>query len=348
MRAARGPPNYVAEFRPPAGPREAGREPREPNRERSRRPFGGDVADQGPPPGLQVSLDLAEHADAGVRLRDVTVAEPGEGKHVKAPRKRDGLDRARVELRRETFLFEDATSQGDGARADVEALDAIPELEQRDQIAPRAAPDHENPILDLQKAIIQSALPGHQARADQVFAATELLPGVDDRSPQALESQRSRSEMRQGAAGELESPGGAPEKGVQSLAPAAHHLGMIQRQRIMALEGAGEIRSLSPFPVAVVCAIMPSVVELSIGIAGLRTAVVTRDSDVASIVRDRYEGFLSTGPADWRIQISPPSGGVPFSKDVVVRRDGGPARFSVRRHDFAGTEIGRASCRERG
>src|SRR5207245_2666156 len=83
-------------------------------------------------------------------------------------------------------LFEDATSQGDGARADVEALDTIPELEQRDQIAPRAAPDHENPILDLQKAIIQSALPGHQARADQLFAATELLPGVDDRSPPVL------------------------------------------------------------------------------------------------------------------------------------------------------------------
>src|SRR3989442_14032919 len=112
---------------------------------------------------------------------------------------------------------------------------------------------------------------------------------------------------------------------------------MIQRRRIMALEGAGEIRSLSPFPVAVVCAIMPSVVELSIGIAGLRPAVVPRDSDVASIVRDRYEGFLSTGPADWRIQISPPSGGVPFSKDVVVRGDGGPARFSVRRQAFEGS-----------
>jgi len=82
---------------------------------------------------------------------------------------------------------------------------------------------------------------------------------------------------------------------------------------------------------------MPSVVELSIGIAGLRTAVITWDPDVASVVRDRYEGFLSTGPADWRIEISPPPGGVPFSKDVVVRRDGGPARFSVRRYDFAGT-----------
>src|SRR2546430_14203258 len=73
---------------------EAGREPREPNRERSRRPFGGGVADQDPPPGVQVSLDLAEHADAGVRLRDVTVAEPGEGEHVKARRQLEGPTRA--------------------------------------------------------------------------------------------------------------------------------------------------------------------------------------------------------------------------------------------------------------
>src|SRR2546422_5579211 len=222
MRAARGSANDVAEFRAPVGRREAGPEPRAPNRERSCRPFGGAVADQDPPPGVQVSLAFAEPADAGVRLRDVAVAEPGEGKHVKAPRKRDGLDRARVELCRDIFLLEDATSQGDGARADVEALDTIPELEQRDQIAPRAAPDHENPILDLQKAIIQSALPGHQARADQLFAATELLPGVDDRSPQVSESQRSRSEMRQGAARELESPGGAPEEGVRHRVPAVH------------------------------------------------------------------------------------------------------------------------------
>ena len=82
---------------------------------------------------------------------------------------------------------------------------------------------------------------------------------------------------------------------------------------------------------------MPSVAGLSIGIAGLRSAVVTRDPDVTCVVRDRYKGFLSPGPADWRIDISPLPGSVPFSKDVVVRRDGGPARFSVRRYDFAGT-----------
>src|SRR3989475_7697195 len=204
-----GSANYVAVFGVTVGALEVAAERRKPIRERSRRLLWGDVGDQDPPPGVQVSLDLAEHADAGVRLRDVTVAEPREGKHVKAPRKRDGLDRARVELCRETFLFEDATSQGDGARADVEALDTIPELEQRDQIAPRAAPDHENPILDLQKAIIQSALPGHQAREDQVFAATELFPGVDDRSPQVLESQSPRGEAHRGAPGEIQRPGGS-------------------------------------------------------------------------------------------------------------------------------------------
>jgi hypothetical protein len=74
---------------------------------------------------------------------------------------------------------------------------------------------------------------------------------------------------------------------------------------------------------------------LSIGIAGLRSAVVTRDPDITTLVRERFQGFLSSAPAAWRIEFGP-SGGLPFSEDVVVRRDGGPARFSVRRHDFAG------------
>src|SRR5207247_9815974 len=103
MPVAGGPATDAAELRAPGGPREAGHEPHEPDRERSERPFGGDVADQDPPPGVQVSLDLAEHADTRVRLRDVTVAEPGEGKHIKAPRQRDGRDRTRVEGRREAL-----------------------------------------------------------------------------------------------------------------------------------------------------------------------------------------------------------------------------------------------------
>lgn len=77
--------------------------------------------------------------------------------------------------------------------------------------------------------------------------------------------------------------------------------------------------------------------ELSIGIAGLRAAVITPDAKVAGVVRDRFKGFASSGPADWRIEISLPSESVPSYEDVVVKRDGVPARFSVKRHDFTGT-----------
>ena len=78
--------------------------------------------------------------------------------------------------------------------------------------------------------------------------------------------------------------------------------------------------------------------ELSIEIAGLRTAILTRDPEVAAVVRDRYKGFLSAGTPDWRIEIgAQPAGGRPVAGDVTVRRDGGPARFLVERADFAGT-----------
>jgi len=87
------------------------------------------------------------------------------------------------------------------------------------------------------------------------------------------------------------------------------------------------------------------VVELSIGIAGLRAAVVTQDPKVARVVRDRFKGFDSSGPADWRIEISLPPGSLPSSGDVVVKRDGVPARFSVKRHDFTGTvDVGRRTA----
>jgi len=79
------------------------------------------------------------------------------------------------------------------------------------------------------------------------------------------------------------------------------------------------------------------VAELCLGIAGLRTAVVTPDPDLAGIVRGRFTGFVSSGPADWRLEISRPPGRLPSAGDVVVRRDGGPTRFSVERRDFAGT-----------
>jgi hypothetical protein len=80
------------------------------------------------------------------------------------------------------------------------------------------------------------------------------------------------------------------------------------------------------------------VAELSIAIAGLRTGILTRDPAVAGVVGDRYRGFVSPGPPDWRIEVGPrPAGGVAVAEDVVVRRDGGPGRFLVKRGDFAGT-----------
>src|SRR2546427_8038114 len=132
------------------------------------------------------------------------------------------LFRSHGELRMESLPVEHLRREGDGGRRDIEALGAIAEFEQRDEIAPRAAADHENAILELQKAIIQRALPGHQAREDRVLAATEVLPGVGDRSPQLFKSESSRGEVHRGVASAFERPGGAGEDGERSLAPAAH------------------------------------------------------------------------------------------------------------------------------
>lgn len=78
--------------------------------------------------------------------------------------------------------------------------------------------------------------------------------------------------------------------------------------------------------------------ELSLKIAGLRTFMLTRDADVARLVRDLYKGFLSPGTPDWRIEVGARrAGGVAVAEDVVVRRDGGPDRLLVERGDFAGT-----------
>jgi hypothetical protein len=77
--------------------------------------------------------------------------------------------------------------------------------------------------------------------------------------------------------------------------------------------------------------------ELSLAIAGIRTEVRTRDPRVPGVVRDRYRRFLSPGTPDWRIEmdvLSTP--GLSSDDDVVVARDGGPARFRVTRGDFAG------------
>ncbi len=78
--------------------------------------------------------------------------------------------------------------------------------------------------------------------------------------------------------------------------------------------------------------------EVRLGIGGLCTSILTRDPEVASLVRDRYKGFLSAEIPDWQIEISARRAGrFPSDEDVEVRRDGGPGLFSVKRVDFAGT-----------
>src|SRR2546429_655413 len=102
-------------------------------------PFGGNVADQNSPSRVQLGLDLAEHPDSSRELWNVAVATPGEDEGVKAPRQLDGLDRARVELRRQTFLVEHVAGVGDSTRGDVQPLHPIAQLEQADPIAPCAS-----------------------------------------------------------------------------------------------------------------------------------------------------------------------------------------------------------------
>jgi hypothetical protein len=84
------------------------------------------------------------------------------------------------------------------------------------------------------------------------------------------------------------------------------------------------------------------VADTTLAIAGLRSALLTRHDDVTDIIRDRYQGFLASGPADWRIEIDCRPEQLPYSSAAVVRRDGAPTRFAANRRDFAGTvDLGR-------
>lgn len=76
--------------------------------------------------------------------------------------------------------------------------------------------------------------------------------------------------------------------------------------------------------------------ELNLEIAGLRTSVVTPDPDVAAVIEDRYQGFLASGPTDWRLEIRRDAAALPHTSGVTVRRDGSPSRFTAHRFDFAG------------
>jgi hypothetical protein len=80
--------------------------------------------------------------------------------------------------------------------------------------------------------------------------------------------------------------------------------------------------------------------EVSLEIAGLRTGILTRDPEVAGIVRERYKGFVSAGTSaetpGWRIEMkAAPT--LSLADDVVVRSDGQPTRFQVTRGDLTGT-----------
>jgi hypothetical protein len=77
--------------------------------------------------------------------------------------------------------------------------------------------------------------------------------------------------------------------------------------------------------------------ELTVEIAGLRSSIVTRRSEVADVIGRRYRGFLSSAPPDWRIQADVRAEGVVALDDVVVRPAGGPRRLRVERHDFLAT-----------
>jgi hypothetical protein len=77
--------------------------------------------------------------------------------------------------------------------------------------------------------------------------------------------------------------------------------------------------------------------DVILGIADLRALIMTPHREALDVVRDRYKGFLSSGSADWLIDIDVRAvlGDRPHD-DVLVARDGRPGRFVVTRADFAG------------
>jgi hypothetical protein len=77
--------------------------------------------------------------------------------------------------------------------------------------------------------------------------------------------------------------------------------------------------------------------EITIEVGGLRTAFLTRECDALGVIAGRYAGFVSPGPADWRIETWRRPEGLVELPDVVVRPNGGPGRFAVERHDFLAT-----------
>jgi hypothetical protein len=79
------------------------------------------------------------------------------------------------------------------------------------------------------------------------------------------------------------------------------------------------------------------VAEITVEIGGLRTAFVTDAPEVIDVVAGRYAGFLSSAPADWRIETGVRPAGLVDLEDVVVRPANGRGWLALERHDFAAT-----------
>lgn len=78
--------------------------------------------------------------------------------------------------------------------------------------------------------------------------------------------------------------------------------------------------------------------ELTLQIGGLRAAIVALDPAVTDVVLERYAGFLSVAPPDWRLTVGRRPGGRVRLDDVVVRPlDTAGRRFECERHDFRAT-----------
>jgi hypothetical protein len=78
------------------------------------------------------------------------------------------------------------------------------------------------------------------------------------------------------------------------------------------------------------------VAEVTVDIGGVRTAIQSRHPEVAAVVADRYAGFLTEEPADWRIDTGLRPQGLVALEDVVVR-SAGAGRLTLERHDFFAT-----------
>jgi hypothetical protein len=75
--------------------------------------------------------------------------------------------------------------------------------------------------------------------------------------------------------------------------------------------------------------------DVRLRIAEIGLAIETRGDALASLLVDRYAGFVAPrAPADWRIRLAIGAAGRRGGEDVEVAGEGG--RFRLERHDFTG------------